>query len=791
MLLKQRLLTTVFLTGLLLPAAALAQTDSSTETNLGTLTATGVGTAAANTPGGGQMVNEDSTKQVSTVTRTFIQTQAPTENPFQLLTFQPSVNTASQDAFGGVGGSLNVRGFDSSEMGFTIEGVPVNDSGNYAVYPQEYVDSENLANIFLSQGSVDLTAPHVGASGGNIGISMIDPSDKAGGYVAQSYGTNNEHRSFLRLESGLLPTGTKFYVSASYTDQHKWKGPGDGAKYNIESKLIQTLPHDSSITASFIYVWERNYQYRALTKAQFQQNSHLDYDAGYSFADATNFYRLRVNPFRNIITQATGSFGITENLRLTVQPYFWYGYGNGGGETALNVNASKTSLITNANAGSFGDIFARPSDYPLNTDGSLVSGGKAIAYDPSITTTYRPGIITTLTYSLGNHTLAAGYWLEITRHKQTGTYQFLGANGVPNDIWGHNGVVIDPATGQPVERRNQLTDNNAEEFFLTDDATWFNDALHTYAGIRTPNYQRKTDNEVNYAATTNPALSPVKQHRDYNDILPYFGVSYNINDPQMVYADFAGTFRAPQNYAFFDYPSHVQEQKPETAYTTELGYRYQTDKILFQADIYNTHFINREASIGIDPVDNTSLDRNIGATQDQGAELALGLEPMKHLSLHLSGSYNKSVLQDNLSAALGTNNVILYAPTKGKQFPGVPLWSGTVGFDDAIASNVSFGGNVKYEGVQYATYVNDQSIPAYYYVEIHADYHLPHFGLLQDPTLQLNVINPFSFNYQDIVNSSTINANTIKLANGSIAGSAPNYYSAAPASFTVNLSTPF
>ncbi len=793
--LKQRLLTSVFLGALIIPAAhAQSANDGTTTTNLGTLTTTGAGTAAANTPGGGQMVNEDSTKQVSTVTRTFIQTQAPSSNPFQLLQFQPSVNTNSTDGTGGVGGSLNVRGFDSSEMGFTIEGVPVNDSGNYAVYPQEYVDAENLSNIFLSQGSVDLNAPHIGASGGNIGISMIDPSDKRGGYVSQGIGNYNDHRSFLRLESGLLPTGTKFYVSTSYSSVNKWRGPGDDQKYNIEAKLIQQLPHDSSITASFIYVWERNYSYRAFTKAQLQQNSTQDYDASYTPGD-TNYYKLRVNPFRNIITTIVGSFGITDNLRLTIQPYFWYGYGNGGGAANLNVKGP------NANAGGFGDIFSTQADYPFALNGSPTSSGgtKVTAYDPSITTTYRPGIINTLTYTLANHTLSAGYWLEVTRHKQTGTYELLGSNGIPNDIWGANGTVIDPATGAPIQRRNQLTNNIAQEFFLTDDATYLQGRLHTYAGLRTPNYERKTVNEVNYSTTpnaqgqTNAQLSPSKQRRDYNDILPYVGVSYNITPVQMVYADFAGTYRAPQNYAFFDLPTRVANQKPESAYTTEIGYRYQTDKVLFQADAYNTHFVNREGAVGVDPVDLSTLDRNIGSTQDYGIELALGIEPVDHLSIHAEASYNASKLLDNISTAVSVkgNTVVVYLPTKGKQFPDVPEETASIGADYAITPVFSVGGNVKYTGVRYSTYVNDESAAPNFYAEFHADYHLPRFGFLQDPTIQLNVTNPFSFNYLGIISGTQLNAHNVTVNGVTAPGTAPTYDPAAPASFTVTLSTPF
>jgi iron complex outermembrane receptor protein len=779
--LKQRLLTSVFLAAAILPAAAYAQdayTGNTTQVNLGTVVVTGVGNAAANTPGGGQLVNEDSTKQVSTVTRTYMQTQQPSANPFQLVANLPSVNAQSVDGFGGVGGSLNVRGFDSSEMGFTIEGVPVNDSGNYAVYPQEYVDNENLDNIFLSQGSVDLNAPHIGASGGNVGISMIDPSNTAGGYVAQGLGNFNERRSFLRIESGLLPTGTKFYVSGSFQEANKWRGEGNDDKYNIEAKLVQQLPHDSTITGSFLYVWEKNYSYLALTKAQWQANQNQDYDATFGGVSDTNYYKLHVNPFRNIITTVTGDFALLDNLHLTIQPYFWYGFGNGGGATDLTINPAASST---KDTNSFGYVpFA-----PLPGTGFAESGTKLLAYDPSITTTYRPGIINTLTYSIANQTISGGYWFEQTHHKQTGTYSPVSTNGNGGySIWGTTDNLL-TTNGQPAYRRNWLTENTAQEFFLTDDATWLNGAVNTYAGLRTPNYARHTDNEE-YAV---PA-GAVKAYRDYNDILPYVGASYNFNDANMVYADFAGTFRAPQNYAFFDNPISVKDQVPEEAFTTELGYRYQTATTLIQTDAYTTHFSNRQGSVGVDPEDLTAVDHNIGATQDYGVEFNGGFEPMQGLSLHVAASYDRSIIQDNLAAA-EANGITYYLPTKGKQFPDTPEFQASLGADYQVWSGFTVGANVKYIGTRYSTYMNDEATPAYYYAEFHADYHLPAISYAKDPVLQFNVTNPFSFNTLGVISSQQVNAQAYTVNGYKISGSAPTYDPLSPATYTVTLSTTF
>jgi len=116
-------------------------------------------------PGGtdsGLITQEESPKARSAVNRAYLDKLNPSANAFQAIDLLPGVNTFSSDATGLFGGGIRVRGFAGDQMGLTINGAPVNDSGNFAVYPQEYTDSENLCEVFVTQGSTDTDAPHVG-----------------------------------------------------------------------------------------------------------------------------------------------------------------------------------------------------------------------------------------------------------------------------------------------------------------------------------------------------------------------------------------------------------------------------------------------------------------------------------------------------------------------------------------------------------------------------------------------------------------------------------------------------
>ncbi|MDD5336052.1 MAG: Plug domain-containing protein, partial [Rhodoferax sp.] len=89
-------------------------------------------------PGGsntGLIVQEDTPKARSSVNRAHLETLNPSSNPYQAIELLPGVNTFSNDATGLFGGGLRVRGANSVQMGFTINGAPVNDSGSFSVYP--------------------------------------------------------------------------------------------------------------------------------------------------------------------------------------------------------------------------------------------------------------------------------------------------------------------------------------------------------------------------------------------------------------------------------------------------------------------------------------------------------------------------------------------------------------------------------------------------------------------------------------------------------------------------------
>ena len=131
---------------------AYAQDKAATESNE-PISATQV-TITGKKVGMGLMVQENTPKARSTITAEELAKQRPTGNAYEALELMPAVNSFNHDATGLFGGGMTLRGFNSDQIGATINGVPVNDSGSFSVFPQEYVDQEVLAYATATNKSI-------------------------------------------------------------------------------------------------------------------------------------------------------------------------------------------------------------------------------------------------------------------------------------------------------------------------------------------------------------------------------------------------------------------------------------------------------------------------------------------------------------------------------------------------------------------------------------------------------------------------------------------------------------
>jgi len=737
--------------------------------------------------GMGLMVQEDVPKARSTVTAEELAKQRPTGNAYDALTLMPSVNTYSYDGTGLFGGGLTLRGFNSDQIGATINGVPVNDSGSFAVYPQEFVDEENTCTEFVTQGSTDVDSPQVGATGGNFGITTCDPEDVQRFRVAQTGGQLNLWKTYLRWDSGkFLNDKAKVFVSYSHAEANKWKGLGKADRDHVDIGFNYDWDRFNYIHGTILYNHAINNNIQSISPSDEKTYGYY-YDYGTTFAGhaapspgtavsdptqvAGTYYKLSLNPFENVIASATAKFRLNDNTDIKVVPYYWYGYGTGGAEQKL---MSESGFLNPAT----GKLTA---GVDLNGDGDTKD--KVWTYSGAVTRTQRPGITTSIIENIGDHQILAGVWYERAQHRQTQPLELVDNNGNPTDAWERDGNILRP-DGTPYEGRDWLTISTAYQAFVQDTISLMDDALKINVGVRDPHVKRDF---TNYANDGTYALSGVtyREISEVSTVLPQLGARYRITNDDQVFASLAKNMKAPANYAYAPSGNNVtlvngqvevsKTVVPETSWDLDVGYRHQGKVLTTSATVFDTFFKNRQAT-ATDPNTLTSVLTNVGNVRNKGAEFELGNTPINGWSMYSSLGYLSTRIESNLPAGLDANKNVLYLPTAGNQFPLSPKWkAGLSASYETDAWYVRLKG--KYTAHQQATLANDQEVAGYSTFDLDAGYQFPSWGSFKNPKLTLNVSNLTNRQYN---NPSSQATNALAYYNGLIKAAAVYYYQGAP-----------
>ena len=136
-----------------------------------------------------------------------IQKVLPGANPVKAIQTLPGVQFETADPWGNneQNIALFVHGFNQNQLGFTLDGVPLGDQsyGNYnGLSPQRAVISENVSRVRLTAGAADLGTASASNLGGGIETYSSDPTVTMGVRFAQTLGSYDASRTFLRIDSG-------------------------------------------------------------------------------------------------------------------------------------------------------------------------------------------------------------------------------------------------------------------------------------------------------------------------------------------------------------------------------------------------------------------------------------------------------------------------------------------------------------------------------------------------------------------------------------------------------------
>ncbi|XYQ55887.1 TonB-dependent receptor family protein [Pectobacterium carotovorum] len=706
--------------------------------------------------GAGLMVQEDSAKSRSTVTKDALDKMPAAGNAIDKLKYTAGLNVSSNDSSGLSGVSYTMRGMSADQVGLSSDGIPVNDSGDYAVYPNGMGDPENLEQIFVTQGSSEMDGPHIGASGGNIGLVSHRPAKEFGGFVKQTFGSNNLSKTFARLETG-KHNGFSSWLSYSYTDSDKWRGAGYSRADKVEWNGL--YEHENGHSSSLIvkYNQQDTINYMTLSKRQFEQNGRkMDYATTpiyNSRGQISQYYKLNRNNFETLNVTFTQKLQLRDNLALTLQPYYF-----------------------STNGGSFGSgsasVLSATSDRAGNYDLSNLTSNTY--YRPSWTETWRPGITTKLKWDISDeHSLDIGYWFERARQRQTQPFIPIQSDGNPVNVSGKPGDAnqVTDANGNVVQGRNQFTVTPAHKIWVQD--TWFFSPEWTFTGGLA--YQHVERDGTNLGSLYNVAE---KKNKKYHEFLPSFNAAYRINTENQVFYNITRNMRTPPNYVLYNVGDSINT-KPELSWNQELGWRFQDEDMLLSASLFFIRFTDRQISSRNAAGDYEMI--NAGKVENKGLELEWSGKLPHNFNYFAAYTYTDTTQKNNL--ATGGSQL----PTTGKQVANAPknMLNLGLGYDDGL---YYAGVNSRYVGSFYGDMTNDEKIGGRTVFDLSAGVYLPvDKKIVKSATLRFGVNNLFDKAYLDSARSVSFNSRSY---NGVSAGT-PFYNVGEERTFNASLEATF
>jgi iron complex outermembrane receptor protein len=722
----------------------------------------------------GVMSGEQAPRARASITEDYIATQGAGQTILDSIRLVPGVSFTNTDAYGSSGGAINMRGFDGNRISLTVDGIPLNDTGNYAIYSNQQLDPELIQRANVNLGTTDVDSPTAAATGGTVNYITRVPDDEAGVMGSFALGTENFQRSFLMVETGAIgPIGTRLFGAWSFTEYDQWIGPGNLQKTQYNGGIYQPIGDGGDfVRLSFHYNENRNNFYSRWSQAQFNSGvlpvnyttgcapgapspgvATSDSSDGCSGPNFTGYYNHSINPSDTGNIRGQSLFSLTDALTLTVDPSFQYVRANGGGTTV--VSEISPQLIGGTTT----------TGIDLNRDGDFLDSVRL--FSPSNTNTYRYALTTSLLWDINDtNRIRFGYTWDRGNHQQTGEFGYLRANGDPESVFGgRSGFAnsVFDGNGNVFQKRNRTSIAELNQLSVEYRGDFVNDMLTLIVGVRAPTFERELNqlcysrkgnsSSTQYCTTETPVVveadgyvrftpggqlyaPPFTGSVEYDDILPNVGLSFRPAQGHQIFFSYAEGISSPRTDDLYSGITVAQlgDVQLETTTAYDVGYRFQTPDLMFSATGWFNQFENR-IERSQDPIDPTLFySRNVGAVDLWGVEMAGGWNATDALFLYAALAWTDSELANGGTGVVDTPEYTVSARAEYE------IWRFTL------------GAQANYTGERFANDANTEIAPDFTTVDLDA-----RFDIMGDERayLQLNVINLFDEEYLAQMSSGT------------------------------------
>jgi|AntRauTorckE6833_2_1112554.scaffolds.fasta_scaffold00788_13 outer membrane cobalamin receptor len=586
---------------------------------------------------------------VSTIEPQDIEEKLGTKEFPEILQTTPSVYATKRG--GGYGDSrINLRGFDSDNIGVLINGIPVNDMESGQVYWSNWAGLSDVTRTMQVQRGLGASKLALSSVGGTINIITKSTDAEKGGSIYMATGNNAYAKRAFTASTGLMDNNWAITLNGALTTGDGFVKATNFKGYsyfvNVSKKINDD--HFLSLTAFGAPQWHNQRStwhyadYYRNHKDGIQLNSDYGiregkiYNTGYAYNEyhkpqISLNHNWKIDKNTSLNTSVYASFSSGGGRRVDGEKDHWLEYQYPSGEPYQITQINDQGLLD--------------YDAVFTENANSLEGSKAVM-SMAVNRHDWYGILSNYRKEIENLTITGGvdgryykgyHYMEVT--DLLGGDYFLNASNVNRD----------PDT--------PLTEGDKYNYYNIGEVAW--GGLYTQAEYVTDKYSafinlagsNTSYRRIDYFAY---ADDDPKQTSDWVNFMAYSakgGANYNINAIHNVFAN-AGYFtRAPWfRYAFIGYTNEVNEgAKYEKIFSTEVGYGYSSPSLNIDLTLYRTEWIDKALTRNFsDYVANlTGLD-----ALHQGIELVIKTKPTDKLKLDGMVSVGDWSWTDNLIAEI-------------------------------------------------------------------------------------------------------------------------------------------
>ncbi|MFN2394483.1 MAG: carboxypeptidase-like regulatory domain-containing protein, partial [Bacteroidales bacterium] len=621
---------------------------------------------------------------ISTISAEVISEKLGSQEFPEILKSTPSVY-ATKDGGGFGDGRINLRGFDSNNIGVLINGVPVNDMENGRVYWSNWAGLSDVTQTMQVQRGLGASRLAISSVGGTINIVTQTTDAKKGGTVSYGFGHDGYERRSISLSTGMMENDWSITALGGRTTGHGFVDGTefDGWSYFLNASKKVNDQHILSFTAFGAPQWHNQRWPRQLVQTYREHERGIRYNPSRGLLNG-QYFNSSYNEYHKPQISLNHFWSITPSTTLSTALYT--SISSGGGRRALGAQSAwyqydrNDGLPTDATRLTPDGLL--DFDYALEHNATLSNGSDVIIGNAMNEHDWY-GLLSTVQHEVQNLRFTGGLDLRYYRgyHYQMVT-NLLGGTHYQDVRYQTDTVVSSNVNREPYARLgvgDKIGYHDMGEVgwagiftqaeYVTSDYSAFISATLSNTSYRRTDYflyfdedsphrarlQSEAEDFLNQANTAQAqgeqeayenfmqeynsimnmtAMQP--QVSDWIDFMAYSikgGANYNISESHNVFVNGGYFTRAPFfRFAFVGFTNAINtEVNYERVLSSEIGYGYRSPFAAANVIVYRTEWLDKALvrNLGQGLIANiTGLD-----ALHQGVEVDFTLRPIKNLEI--------------------------------------------------------------------------------------------------------------------------------------------------------------